>query len=147
MHCDWPPPLETHAICADQPPARLARQLLAESGGIAGICYIRDQLVALKGAPLSLRQARDLLRSRQVRRLGAGYVATQETVYEPVQDWAERIVARSGSMPTEALVAAILAHYPRGNTDTIRRWLAQEPGRLQHAGGRIRFTPQRWKTS
>ena len=147
MPSDWPPRIQTHPIHADQPPARLALQILAESGGIAGTRYIRDQLVALRREPLSLRQARDLLRSSQICHLGAGYVSTRETVFEPVLDWAERVVARSGPMPIEALIATILNHYPRGNASTIRRWLVQEPGRLQRDSDRIRFTPQHWKAS
>lgn len=147
MPSDWPPRLQTHPIHADQPPSRLALQLLAESGGIAGTRYIRDELVALRRKPLSLRQARDLLRSTQVCHLGAGYVSTRETVFEPVLGWTERVVARSGPMPIEALVAIILEHYPRGNAHTVRRWLVQEPGRLQRDGGCIRFTPQHWKAS
>ncbi|MFT5681292.1 MAG: hypothetical protein ACI8RZ_002198 [Myxococcota bacterium] len=145
MQSDWPPPLPTKPLRAEQPPTRLARQLLAESGGIAGTRYIRDRLVALQGTPLSLRQTRDLLRSPQIEHLGAGYFATRDTVFEPVLSWTERALSASGPQPIDALIITILDHYPRGDAEAVRRWLSQEPGRLQRDGDCVRFTPQHWR--
>ena len=145
MTDEWPPHLPTTLLRADVPLARLARQLLADAGGIASARYVRDEMTHLGREPLTIRQTRDLLKSPKIRKLGAGYFTTQNTVFEPVLDWAERELFNAPPAMVCALIEAILAHYPRGDPEAIRRWIQQEPGRLQLDGDRVRFTPQRWR--
>ena len=142
----WPPSLPTEPLDASVPRARLARQLLAECGGIASARYLRDAIATHRSAALTIRQTRDMLRSPQVCKLGAGYFATQDTLFDPVLCWTEERLRQVDSEPIEQVVSAIMAHYPRGDAAAIRCWLQQEPGRIQLGNGRARLTPQRWRT-
>ena len=146
MNQDWPPQLPTAPLDASTPRARLARQLLAECGGIASARYLRDAISAHRSDSLTIRQTRDLLRSPQVCKLGAGYFAIQDTLFDPVLRWTEGRLDQRDSEPIEEVIAAILEHYPRGDAAAIRSWLHQEPGRLQLSSGRVRLTPQRWRS-
>ena len=146
MTTEWPPRLRTEPLNGCMPRARLARQILAECGGIASTRYLRDAIAVHRSEPLTIRQTRDLLRSPQVCKLGAGYYATQDTLYDPVLPWTEGRLLTLESEPIEHVITAILAHYPRGDAAAIRCWLQQEPGRLQLGSGRVRLTPQRWRT-
>ena len=147
MSTEWPPSLPATPLDAGAPLASLARQLLAEVGGIASARHIRDAIAAHGRGVLTIRQTRDLLRSPRVCKLGAGYFATQDTVFEPVLCWTEAHLHQSGAMSVAQLIAAVLDHYPRGDAQAIRCWLQQEPGRLQLGAERVRLTPQRWRAS
>ncbi len=146
MTSEWPPQLPTLPISRTEPTARLVRLLLAEAGGLASARHLRDAVVQTTGASMSIRRIRDLLRSPEVRQLGAGYFATRETIFEPVLDFSERLLEEESRMTTAALTDAILRRYPRGDAVAIRRWIQQDPGRLQHDDGRVRLTPRRWRT-
>lgn len=143
---EWPPQILTEPLDPGAPRARLARQLLAECGGIASARYLRDSLVEHRREALTVRQTRDLLRSPQICKLGAGYYATQDTLFDPVLAWTQNRLRALGAETIEDVVSAIQAHYPRGDTAAIRCWLQQEPGRLQLSRGQVHFTPQRWRS-
>ncbi|MFT4975581.1 MAG: hypothetical protein ACI8S6_001468 [Myxococcota bacterium] len=123
--------------------ATRVRRLLAESGGIASCHYIAEQI------GMRPRAVRDRLKRAgdRIVSLGAGYFALKSAPFAPLVDFAEYWVQRHGPQPIVILTDTILDHYPRGHRDAVRRWLQQEPGRLQRRPGTdlIERTPQRWK--
>ncbi|MEL6344992.1 MAG: hypothetical protein AAFV53_17875 [Myxococcota bacterium] len=118
-------------------------KMLGEAGGIASVSH----LAARVGPALSRRQIRDHLKARPaVRYLGAGYFALENAPFAPVVEWTEAWLSRAGTTPIETVVAAVLEEYPRGDSESVRRWLRQEPGRLQvEPGDMVRVLPQRWR--
>lgn len=123
--------------------AARVRRCLAEAGGIASSHHIAVRL------DLPPRKVRDHLKRAgdRVCYLGASYFALKSAPFVPVLDFTEHWLRRHGPQPIDVLIDAIEAHYPRGHRLSVRRWLQQEPGRLQRRPGTdtIEWTPQRWK--
>lgn len=123
----------------DHKPRSQAAQLrfvLARAGGVASVHFLGLQL------SLSPRRVRDLLRGSAVRKLGGGYVALAEAVQTDVAQFCAALLTARGPMAEDALISAILVHYPNGDPVAVRAWLRQQPGRLSWDGEHFRARPR-----
>ncbi|HCH63924.1 MAG: hypothetical protein CL927_06495 [Deltaproteobacteria bacterium] len=113
-----------------------AREALERLGGVAGARAVSVLLTEKLGKSVTVRQVRDRFRNTggKVRKLGAGYFATQTFLGPPVLHWVESRISQYGPEKIDDLVTAILSAYPHGDRRAIRAWIHQQPGVLSTRG-------------
>ena len=122
-----------------------AREALERLGGVAGARALSVLLTDELGKSVTVRQVRDRFRNTggKVRKLGAGYFATEDFHGHPVLHWVESRIAQFGPERMDDLVEAIMQAYPYGDRRAIRAWIHQHPGVLSTRGGFVTIVEPR----
>lgn len=122
-----------------------AREALDRLGGVGGARAVAVLLTENLGRTVTVRQVRDRFRNTggKVRKLGAGYFATQTFLGPPVLHWVESRITQLGNENIDDLVEAVLEAYPHGDRRAVRAWIYQHPGVLSTRGKRVTIVDSR----
>ena len=122
-----------------------AREALELLGGVAGARAVATRLSEGTEQPVTVRQVRDRFRNTggRVRKLGAGYFATEQFQGVPVLHWVESRIEQLGPIKFDLLVDEILDAYPHGDRRAVRAWLHQHPGVLCVRGEHVMIVDSR----
>lgn len=137
-------PLSAQPVQPGPPPrsrAARCRYALGLLGGVASARAIADQLALLGEPGVSARQVREALRTSDLRRLGAGYLALDEAVDLDLAPWLRGRLHRLGPRSVDDLVADVLARWPHGDASAVRTWLFQDPPGVVVVDGIARLVP------
>lgn len=121
-----------------------AREALDRLGGVAGARAVARMLSEHLDRTVTVRQVRDRFRNTggRVRKLGAGYFATQGFRGATVLHWVESRLTERGGETLDGLCRAVLEAFPHGDERAVRAWIHQQPGVLSVRGERVRLVEQ-----
>jgi len=126
------------------PPGSFIGQIRMALASVGGVCGGRELALRLGCAPNRIKDGAS--KSQSIQGIGAGYWALTSARIQPVADWLVTQLLEHGPMSLSEAVGRVLQAYPFGHPDSIRRWIYQDPGRLQYLQGTITVLRQRWRT-